>query len=144
MIPQYGQSGRFLKNNLAFTEYLRISSYKALPWIIPAFLIRPTPGTLLCRWNLVIFNNTHSWKHYKQITPAGLIWGYTVGVYICNTVYIPGHFGMSHGFSSSYFSQNLSFLGQVFPAFTAALHVLSLYCVALTLHPLPPSGPLHL
>ena len=34
----------------------RISSYKVLPWIILAFLIMPTPDTLLCRWNLVISN----------------------------------------------------------------------------------------
>ena len=33
---------------------------KALPWIIPTFLIMSTPGTLLCRLNLVISNNAHS------------------------------------------------------------------------------------
>ena len=38
----------------------RISSYKALPRIIPAFLIMSAPGTFLCRWNLVISNNTRS------------------------------------------------------------------------------------
>ena len=40
----------------------RISSYKALPRIIPAFLIIPAPDTLLCRWNLLISNNTRSWR----------------------------------------------------------------------------------
>ena len=52
----------------------RISSYKTLPQIIPAFLIMPTPGTLLCRWNLVISNNSRSWRPHEKIIPAGLIW----------------------------------------------------------------------
>ena len=56
----------------------RISSYKALPRIIPAFLIMPALGTLLCRWNLIISNNTCSWRKHKKIIPAGLIWGNTV------------------------------------------------------------------
>ena len=41
----------------------RNSSYKALP---PLFLIMPKPGTLLCRWNLIISNNTHIWKTTKK------------------------------------------------------------------------------
>ena len=49
----------------------RIPSYKALPQIIPAFLIMLAPGTLLCRWNLVISNNTRSWRSCKKIIPAG-------------------------------------------------------------------------
>ena len=44
----------------------RISSYKALPRIIPTFLIMPAPGTLLCRGNLVISNNTRSWRPYLR------------------------------------------------------------------------------
>ena len=43
-----------------------ISSYKTLPRIIPAFLIIPTPGTLLRKRNLVISNNTHGWRPYKK------------------------------------------------------------------------------
>ena len=58
-----------------------ISSYKAVPRIIPAFLIMPRAGTLLCRWNLVIYNNTRSWRPSKKIIPAGLIWGNTVCMY---------------------------------------------------------------
>ena len=63
-----------------FTNY-RISSYKTLPQIIPAFLIMATPGLLLCTWILVISNNTCSWRPYKKIIPAGLIWGNTVIVH---------------------------------------------------------------
>ena len=33
--------------------------------IIPTFLIMPLPDTLLCRWSLVISNNTHSWRYPK-------------------------------------------------------------------------------
>ena len=56
----------------------RISSYKALPRIIAATLIMPAVGTLLCRWNLVISNNTRTWRPNKKLIPAGLIWGNTV------------------------------------------------------------------
>ena len=56
----------------------RISSYKTLTRIIPAFLIMLAPGILLCRWNLVISNNTCSWRPLEKIIPAGLIWGNTV------------------------------------------------------------------
>ena len=45
----------------------------------------PAPGTLLCRWNLVISNNTRSLRHYKKIIPACLIWGNTVFWDTCTT-----------------------------------------------------------
>ena len=35
-------------------------TYKALPLIIPAFLIMPAPGAFLCRGNLVASNNTRN------------------------------------------------------------------------------------
>ena len=72
----------FLKNKIIY----RISSYKTLPQIIPAFLKMPAPGILLCRWNLVIFNNTRSWRPYEKIVPAGLIWGNTVICSRCSWV----------------------------------------------------------
>ena len=53
----------------------RNSSYKALPRIIPKFLIM---STLLCRWNIVISNNTSNWRPYGKIIPTGLKWGITV------------------------------------------------------------------
>ena len=56
----------------------RISSYKALPRIIPATLIMPAAGKLLCRWNLVISNNTRIWRPNEKLIPAVLIWGNTV------------------------------------------------------------------
>ena len=56
--------------------------YKALPQITPTFLIMPAPGTILCRWNLVISavisNYTQSWRLYKKIIPTGLLWGNTL------------------------------------------------------------------
>ena len=38
----------------------------------------PAVGTLLCRWNLVISNNTRTWRPNEKLIPAGLIWGNTV------------------------------------------------------------------
>ena len=64
------------KLNTFYENY--ISSYKAVPQIIPTFLIMPIPGTLLCRWNLVISYNTRNWRPYQKIIPVGLIWGSTV------------------------------------------------------------------
>ena len=51
---------------------------KALPRIIPAFLIMPALGTLLCGWNLITYNNNRSWRPYKEIIYTGLIWGNTI------------------------------------------------------------------
>ena len=49
--------------------------YKALPQITPTFLIMPAPGTILCRWNLVISavisNYTQSWRLYKKNNTHG-------------------------------------------------------------------------
>ena len=73
----FGQIWAELKISEILPKY-RISSYKALPRIIPSFLIMPAPGTLLCMWNLVISNNTRSWRHYEKIIFAGFIWGNTV------------------------------------------------------------------
>ena len=53
--------------------YYLISLYGSLPRIIPAFLIMPAPGTLLCRSSLVISNNTRSLRPYERIIPTGLI-----------------------------------------------------------------------
>ena len=50
----------------------RISSYKALPRIIPAIL------TFLCIRNVVFSNKTRIWGLFKIIITAGLIWGNTV------------------------------------------------------------------
>ena len=44
------------------------------------FLIIPAPDTLLCRQNLVISNNTSSWRPYEKIIHAGLIWGNCISV----------------------------------------------------------------
>ena len=55
-----------------------ISSYKALPWIIPATLIIPAILTILCSRNVVFSNKTRIWRLCKIIIPAGLIWGNTV------------------------------------------------------------------
>ena len=64
---------------------------------------------------------------------------------LCTRLYIRAHFGISHGWSSSYFSQKLVIDGHVFPLFNAALQVLFLDCVNLFIHPFPPSfPPLHL
>ena len=52
--------------------------YKALPQIIPAFIIMSAPGIHLCKWNLVISDNTGSWRPYEKIIPAGPMWGNTV------------------------------------------------------------------
>ena len=38
----------------------------------------PAPGILLSRWNLVISNDTRSWRPHEKIIPAGLIWENTV------------------------------------------------------------------
>ena len=51
-------------------EY-RISSYKALPRIIPAFLIMPAPGILLFRWKWVISNNTRTLKTLQKNITRG-------------------------------------------------------------------------
>ena len=82
----YGDQSTYILN-------YRISSYKALPRIIPAFLIMPAPGTLLCRWSLVISNNTSNWSPFKKIIPAGLIWGNTV-FKTSMWIFIP-HFSMA-------------------------------------------------
>ena len=51
----------------------RISSYKALPWIIPAIL------TILCSMvNVVLSTKTCIWRLCKIIISAGLIWGNTI------------------------------------------------------------------
>ena len=57
------------KQQLQLTH--RISSYKALPWIISAFLIMPAPGTLLWRWNLVISNENFNWRPYEKNNTRG-------------------------------------------------------------------------
>ena len=88
----------FCRNiSLLIKNEYRISSYKTLPWIIPAFLIMPAPGTLLCRWNLVISNNTRSWRPHEKIIAAGLIWGNTVTLIAIRALN---------------FSTNVDFLGQ--------------------------------
>ena len=56
----------------------RISSYKALPRMIPATLIIPAILTILCSGNVVFSNKTRIWRLCKIIIPAGLIWGNTV------------------------------------------------------------------
>ena len=68
----------------------RISSYKALPRIIPATLIMPAVGTLLCWWNLVISNNTRPWRPNKKLKHAGLIWGNTVHLCCLHSLYPQG------------------------------------------------------
>ena len=40
------------------------------------FVVHISHGT--SSWNLVISNNTRSWRPYEKIIPAGLIWGNTV------------------------------------------------------------------
>ena len=83
------------------TSIYRISSYKALPRIIPATLIMPAVGTLLCRWNLGISNKTRTWRPNEKLIPAGLIWGNTVYILVkpgmgfaplqaCHNYYIAG------------------------------------------------------
>ena len=61
-----------------FKKEYRISSYKALPRIIPATLIIPAILTILCSGNVVFSNKTRIWRLCKIIIPAGLIWGNTV------------------------------------------------------------------
>ena len=74
----------------AYFAYYRISSYKALPRIIPATLIMPAVGTLLCWWNLVISNNTRPWRPNKKLKHAGLIWGNTVHLCCLHSLYPQG------------------------------------------------------
>ena len=68
----------YVYKNLFSNINYSISSYKTLPRKIPAFLIMPTPGTLSCRWNLVISNKSRSWGLNEKIIPIGLISGHTV------------------------------------------------------------------
>ena len=84
--------GRFLYEEIRYYQLLlncliirrkvnfayRISSYKALPRIIPATLIIPSILTILCSKNVVFSNKTRIWRLCKIIIPAGLIWGNTV------------------------------------------------------------------
>ena len=58
---------------LTMRVHYRISSYKAFPPIILAFIIMPAPDTLLCRWNLVISNNNAVEDPYEKIISLGLI-----------------------------------------------------------------------
>jgi hypothetical protein len=60
---------------LRFEMAYRISSYKALPWIIPATLIIPAILISLCRRNVVFSNKTRIWRLHRIIIAAGLIWG---------------------------------------------------------------------
>ena len=55
-----------------------ISSYKALPRIIPAILIIPAFLIILFSENVVFSNKPRIWRLHKIMIPAGLIWGNTV------------------------------------------------------------------
>ena len=68
------QTSLWWKNTRYAHSIYRISSYKALPGTIPAFIIVPAPGTLLWKWNLVISNGTCSWRPCKKIISVSLIW----------------------------------------------------------------------